>query len=422
MTIGRRSLVKNDLNGHPLDLVVGIPSYNEADNIGFVVEQIAQGLEKYYPGLNTAIINADNSSQDGTKDAFLRADGGAIPKVYLSTPPGIKGKGHNFHNLFTYLSRYQPRVVVVVDADLRSVRPTWTRSLAEPISKGYEFVTPIYSRNEYDGTITNHLCYPLIYSLLGKKIRQPIAGECAFSGRLMEHWRKRRWGRNVRQYGVDIFMTTEALLGDFRVAQVVLGSKVHKPSSPKLGEMFNQVADTLFASLLKSKNRWNHDLIEPDTPPVYGGSRPLAAPQELSIDYKRLKRQAVREFPSRESLILQILPPEMGEKVQEMFRVHRFRLSSLVWMNMVYEFLCSYERAADRVEKLRVVKALKPLYLARVVSFIRQTLELDYGECEKKILRQAEVFRSQRHILIQKLALEKGAIPGPASSHRLTTQ
>ena len=59
-------MIENDLNGHPLDLAVGIPSYNEADNIGFVVEQLAQGLKKYYPHLNTAIINADNSSEDGT--------------------------------------------------------------------------------------------------------------------------------------------------------------------------------------------------------------------------------------------------------------------------------------------------------------------------------------------------------------------
>jgi len=421
MTMGKPLMVENDLNGHPLDLAVGIPSYNEADNIGFVVEQLAQGLKKYYPHLNTAIINADNSSEDGTKDAFLRADSGSIPKVYLSTPRGIQGKGHNFHNLFDYLSQYQPGIVIVVDADLRSIRPSWPRTLAEPIANGFEFVAPIYSRNEYDGTITNHLCYPLLYALLGKKIRQPIAGDFAFSTRLMEHWRTQRWGRNIRQYGVDIFMTTEALLGDFRVAQVVLGSKVHKPSAPKLGKMFTQVVDTLFAILLKSKNRWNNDFHEPDTPPVYGRSQPLAAPQEMSIDYKRLKRQAVREFPSRERLILQTLPPETGEKIQEMFRIHRFRLSSQLWMSIVYNFLGRYDQAVDRPEKLRVVEALKPLYLARVVSFIRETLELDYEQCENKILRQAKIFRSHRDILTENMALERRVTPGQTNAHRGAT-
>ncbi|MDA2933620.1 glycosyltransferase [Acidobacteria bacterium AH-259-D05] len=405
----RRFTAKNDLNGHSVDLVVGVPSYNEVDNIGFVVEQVAEGLKKYYPHLNTAIINADNSSQDGTPDAFLRAESLGIPKVYLATPSGVKGKGYNFHNLFTYLSNYQPKTVVVVDADLRSIRPSWLRSLAQPIIKGYEFVAPIYSRNEYDGTITNHLCYPLIYGLLGKKIRQPIGGEFAFSGRLMEHWRTRTWGKNVRQYGIDIFMTIEALMGEFRVAQVVLGTKVHNPSAPKLGKMFTQVVDTLFSRLLVFKDEWSLSTLESDTPPVYGRTHQLSSPQELGIDYKRLKRLAVQEFASNQDLILRILPSETGKKVQEMFQVHRFRLSSLLWVNIVYSLLGAYARAGDRATRLRVVEALKPLYFARVVSFIRETLELSHAESEKKILHQAAMFRSNRKRVIRSLTWEKSA-------------
>ena len=75
-------------NIHSLDLAVGIPSYNEADNIAFVVRQVAVGLEKYFPDLNTVIVNADNFSQDGTKDAFIAADSGSIPKVYPVSESG----------------------------------------------------------------------------------------------------------------------------------------------------------------------------------------------------------------------------------------------------------------------------------------------------------------------------------------------
>ena len=387
--------------------MVGIPSYNEADNIAFVVEQVAQGLQQYYPKLDTAIVNADNFSEDGTADAFLGAESFGISKVYLSTPAGIQGKGHNFHNLFTYLRGYQPQAVVVVDADLRSIRPNWPRSLAEPILEGYEFVAPMYSRNEYDGTITNHICYPLLFGLLGKKIRQPIGGDFAFSGRLMEHWITRSWGKNIRQYGVDIFMTVEALMGGFRVAQAVLGSKIHKPSAPKLGEMFTQVVDTLFSRLLASKAEWITRGADSDTPPVYGNTEQLSEPQELGIDYKRLKRVAIEEFASRQNLIGQILPAETSQRAQHMFQVRRFRLFSLLWVKVVYSFLTAYSCARDRAEKLLVVEALKPLYFARVVSFIRETMELSHVESENKILRQATLFRSNRNLLIRNLTWEK---------------
>ena len=214
-------------NINSLDLAVGIPSYNEADNIDFVVRQVAAGLERYFPHLSTVIINADNCSQDGTKEAFIAANSGRIPKVYLSTPAGVKGKGNNFKNLFNYLLPYHPKAVVVVDADLRSIRPEWVRYLGRTVLKGFDFVTPLYCRNEYDGTITNHLCYPLLYSVLGRDIRQPIGGDFAVSERLLEHWMRQDWGEYVLPYGVDIFMTSEALLSGYSVAQVTQGSKIH---------------------------------------------------------------------------------------------------------------------------------------------------------------------------------------------------
>ncbi|MEE2823176.1 MAG: glycosyltransferase [Acidobacteriota bacterium] len=396
-------LVRNDLSGHSVDLVVGIPSYNEADNIAFVVEQVAKGLTQYYPERNTVIINADNCSEDGTEKVFLSAESFGISKVYLSTPSGIKGKGHNFHNMFTYLRKYKPQAVVVVDADLQSISPEWPQALAEPISEGCDFVTPMYSRNEYDGTITNHICYPLLFGLLGKKVRQPIGGDFAFSGRLMEHWITRKWGENICQYGVDIFMTVEALMGGFRVAQTVLGSKVHKPSAPKLGEMFTQVVDTLFSKLLVCKDEWIKSRADSDTPKIYGNTDQLSEPQDLSIDYKRLKRVAVEEFVPHHNLVEQILPTETARKVQYMFQTHNFRLSSLLWVDIVYSFLKEYSCSSTRTRKLNVVEALKPLYFARVISFIRETLELNHLESEDKILRQASTFRSKRNILIRQL-------------------
>ena len=222
-------LVETHAEQRSADIVVGVPSYNEADSIGFVIQQAAAGLHKYFPHQRTVIVNADNFSEDGTKEVFLQTDTGGIPKVYLSTPPGIKGKGNNFKNLFGYLSEYKPKGLIVVDADLKSIEPWWIGCLGQAILEGHDFAAPLYCRNEYDGTITNHVCYPLFYGLLGMDIRQPIGGDFAFSGRMMEHWLSRDWTPNTLQYGVDIFMTTEAVLSGFSVAQVDLGSKIHKP-------------------------------------------------------------------------------------------------------------------------------------------------------------------------------------------------
>ncbi|MFQ5729910.1 MAG: glycosyltransferase, partial [Waddliaceae bacterium] len=144
------------------DLIVGIPSYNESDNIAFVAEQMSKGLRKYFSKYKSVIINVDNNSPDGTKKAFLDADT-KVPKIYISTPPKTTGKGNNFHNLLNEVEALDAKAVVVVDADIKSVTPEWIKSFLDPVlNNKKDFITPMYSRHEYDGTITNNICYPLV--------------------------------------------------------------------------------------------------------------------------------------------------------------------------------------------------------------------------------------------------------------------
>ena len=64
------------------DLVVGIPSYNEADSISYVVKKIDKGITRSFNGRSAVIINVDNDSSDGTREAFLKTPT-RNPKIYI---------------------------------------------------------------------------------------------------------------------------------------------------------------------------------------------------------------------------------------------------------------------------------------------------------------------------------------------------
>jgi glucosylglycerate synthase len=49
-----------------VDVVVGIPSYNNSRTIGHVVRAAHAGLAKYFPQFTAVIINSDGGSRDGT--------------------------------------------------------------------------------------------------------------------------------------------------------------------------------------------------------------------------------------------------------------------------------------------------------------------------------------------------------------------
>ena len=97
------------------DLVVGLSSHNNAGNIALSTEQAAKGLRDHFGNKNSVIINCDNHSEDGTKEAFLRTPS-EIPKIYLSSPPGMVGRGYNLRNLTAKAVELQAQSVIVVDA------------------------------------------------------------------------------------------------------------------------------------------------------------------------------------------------------------------------------------------------------------------------------------------------------------------
>ena len=50
------------------DILIGIPSYNNARTIGHVVRAVQAGLAKYFQGRKSVLVNSDGGSTDGTTD------------------------------------------------------------------------------------------------------------------------------------------------------------------------------------------------------------------------------------------------------------------------------------------------------------------------------------------------------------------
>ena len=245
------------------DLLVGIPSLDNAETIGQVVTAVEAGLRKHFGDLDALIAVSDGGSTDGTVETALRAGVGDQAAALLVPPSsreprkvafrygGPSGKGSALRAIFEAAARLEVRACAVVDSDLRSITPTWLDGLLSPVvHHGFEYVAPLYARHKYDGTITNSIAYPVTAALYGARTRQPIGGEFGMSGELAEAFATGDvWGTDVARFGVDIWMTTEALVRRARICQAVLGAKLHDPRDPgqHLGPMFRQVVGTLFA-------------------------------------------------------------------------------------------------------------------------------------------------------------------------------
>ena len=63
-------IVENPDRVNQVEMIVGIPSYKEADSIAFPTDVSSRGLLRYFSDKKSVIINVDNNSPDGTKDVF----------------------------------------------------------------------------------------------------------------------------------------------------------------------------------------------------------------------------------------------------------------------------------------------------------------------------------------------------------------
>ncbi len=93
------------------DIVVGIPSFNNARTIGHVVRAVQAGLAKYFPDKKSVLVNSDGGSTDDTLDvvqntsienyASILLHHRVEPLFKIATPySGIPGKGSAFRTIF----------------------------------------------------------------------------------------------------------------------------------------------------------------------------------------------------------------------------------------------------------------------------------------------------------------------------------
>jgi glycosyltransferase involved in cell wall biosynthesis len=227
-------------------VVAGIPCRNEAATVATVAGTADAGLASAYPAGASVIILAENGSTDGTVDRFLAADLRARKLVVRSDGRGT-GKGTNvFAIIDTALSLGADRLVLL-DGDVRSIEPAWVGHLAAAVDRRQPTMAlPVYQRNRYEATSTNHLVRPLLAAVFGAHLQQPIAGDCAFNRSFLEGIGA--WSRpaSAQLYGIDVWLTANALREGHDIVEVPLGRKLHNSPFPKILHLPQQVLDSLF--------------------------------------------------------------------------------------------------------------------------------------------------------------------------------
>jgi hypothetical protein len=385
------------------DILVGIPCYNNERTIEHVIQMTTHGLDRYFKGAKSVIFISDGGSTDDSREVAKEFQIKPWQEKLITIYRGPAGKGSALRSIFEAAVRLDVKACVVVDSDLRSITSDWVEWLVAPILEhGYQFVAPIYQRHKYDGTITNNIVYNLIRALYGKRIRQAIGGDFAFSHDVAAHYISRPvWDTDVARFGIDVWMTTEAITQGFKICQANLGVKIHDAKDPAahLGPMFRQVVWTIFHLMEEHEAYWMG--ISGSEPVETFGQVEHIDPEPVPVNLEALVKKFQVGYAQFSPFWKSVFKPETFDMMTKAasLPVDDFRIPLLGWVHILYELAVAFHYWP--MYQRQLLDVMSPLYMARVASFINDTLDMNSAEAEEAVERQAAAFEEHKSYLIK---------------------
>ncbi len=380
------------------DLLVGIPTLNNSKTIAHVVQAVELGFAKFFPRERTVVVAADGGSHDDTEEVVRNANLGDPHRMrapqslrtmhrIATRYPGPVNSRNVLRTILAAADLVRAKACAVISPDLLSITPDWIESLLRPIyMEKYDLVTPLYLRRKFDGLLISNLVYPMVRAAYGLRLREPMAAEFAFSGKLASHLLEQGIAADQQSpHSVGIWVTSRAICGGFGVGQCFLGPKVQAPgnSSSDIVATISGVVGDLFRSLEREEEFWIRET----------GSRPLPAfglPYDVNLEPLRVNRkQMIQMFRTGVVELKDILKTILREGTFAGLegaadpRAESIPFPDELWVKTIYDFAGAFHRSV--IHRDHILQALVPLYRGRVAAFTQELAGADETQVDAAI-------------------------------------
>ncbi len=127
-----------------VDILIGLPTHNDAKTIGPAIQAIQAGLLKSFPRERAAIINTDGGSSDGTPEIVQGASISDVHRGYngyaLRTLHSIStqyartpSEALAFRTILSAGELLRARACMVVSGESTNIEPDWVERLLRPV-------------------------------------------------------------------------------------------------------------------------------------------------------------------------------------------------------------------------------------------------------------------------------------------------
>jgi len=398
-----------------VDLLVGVPSHNNAKIIGQTVITIEESFQQNFVRDRVVIVNVDGGSRDGTSNVVLSTPSPGSPNSrglsslrtlhrittrYANQP----SRGAAFRAILAAADLLRAKACAIIQPETTNFTAAWVKSLLQPAYReSFDFVAPLYSRHKHDGLLARNLLYPMGRTVFGRRIRELSSGEIGFSGRLARHCLSLDvWREEPVRSSPEAWMAVTAIASDFRCCQSFLGPKVHSLASPgtDIVTAVRQAVGALFWCLESQQSFWmGRTGSEPV--PTFGPEHELTS-ESVRLNRKRIFDLFLSGAAGLSDVLKSILTPETHAELQRIATEddRKFRYRDELLVRTLYEFAASYHRAA--IDRDHLIQALVPLYRGRIYSFLLEHHDSSPEDIEAHSENLCLEFERQKPYLVER--------------------
>jgi hypothetical protein len=398
-----------------VDILVGLPTLNNAATIVDVVRAVHVCFTRDFPRLRTVMINSDGGSTDGTPElirsaSFTEADtvltSHSLRTLHRVVAPyhGLPGKHTALRTMFAAVELTQAKVLVVVDPLGPTTSPERVTELISPIARSeVEFLAPCHHRHPRDGVLVTQLVRPLVRALYGVALDEPLGAEFSCSGRFASHCLDQGiWDREVARFAIDLWLRTEAVAEGFPVGQIWRPAPTVAGAWTTLREAVQQVVLALIESLRAHDSFWRkvNGVVELRR----WGTDPTESPDAPTWDYQALAEQARHDIGEIRPLLEEVLEASLLARIVEETSSLELDPDDDLWVRTVYAFAATTRRGPTSLEHLAGM--LVPLYLWRAAAFMTHATREADATVREELESLCQTFQRLKPLLVERWSAE----------------
>jgi glucosylglycerate synthase len=401
------------INVGEVDILIGLPTHNNAGTIQQVTRAIQAGILKCFPRERAVIINADGGSRDGTPQmvtgvsiddvwnaskVFALRTLHAISTEYATSPE----PGRALRTILAAGDLLQAKVCVIISADEATIEPDWLQRLVKPVyHDNFDLALPIYQRQRFEGLLMRNVLYPMVRSIYGYRVHEPFASDFAISSRLAADFLNQDfWEQDWFRVGPEISLTIAAITGSYRICESFLGVRAHTdPSATDLVLALRRTVGALFASLDSKFEQWSKISSSQPVPSIDGHVE--IEPETLNINRERLRDMFANGVSELDPVFQYILSSQTLAELHKIaaLTVDEFRYPPELWARTVFEFAASFHQSV--INRDHIIQALGPLFRGRALSFLLEISDASEEQIEKNVENLCGDFEQLKPYLLE---------------------